>query len=273
MLIDTHSHINFSSFSPDRKETIKRSLDNNTWMINVGTNLKTSQEVIDIAEQCSVGVYAAIGLHPINLDTGLIKIKFSDEKGDYLEKDFDYQKYQQLAKNPKVMAIGEVGLDYYWKPKTTGRMEQFKQKQKDLLLKELELAQESSLPVIFHCRMAHDDLLEILSNNNLAGVIHCFTGTWEQAQKYMSLGFYLGFNGIIFKLNLDEIIKKTPLDRILVETDCPYLPPLEFKGQRNEPAYVKHIAKKIADIKEMSLEKISEATTNNAKSLFKIKSA
>lgn len=274
MLIDTHSHINFSSFNQDREETIKRSLDNNVWMINVGINLKTSQEVIDITQQYPAGVYAAIGLHPINLDTGLVKMKFNNEEGSGLEKDFDYQKYKQLAKNSKVVAIGEVGLDYYWKPKTTGRIEQFKQKQKDLLLKELELAQELNLPVIFHCRMAHDDLLEILSNkNDPTGAIHCFTGTWEQAQKYMAMGFYLGFNGIIFKLNLDEIIKKTPLERILVETDCPYLPPLKFKGQRNEPAYVKYIAQRIADIKEMSLEKVSEVTTNNAKLLFKIKSA
>ncbi|MBU0546792.1 MAG: TatD family hydrolase [Patescibacteria group bacterium] len=276
MLIDTHSHINFFSFNEDRGEVIKRSLDNNVWMINVGINLKTSQEVVAISQEYPVGVYAAIGLHPIDLDTGLVKAKFSEEEGNHLEKDFDYQKYKQLAENHKVVAIGEVGLDYYWKPKTTGKMEQFKQKQKDLLSKELKLAQELNLPIIFHCRMAHEDLIEILNtkhlipNTNLRGVIHCFTGTWEQAQKYMELGFYLGFNGIIFKLNLDEIIKKTPLERILIETDCPYLPPIEFKGQRNEPMYVKYIAKRIAELKGVDIETIAKITTKNAKLLFSL---
>jgi TatD DNase family protein len=276
MLIDTHSHLNFSSFNEDREEVIKRSLDSDIWMINVGVNLKTSQEVVTIAEQYSTGVYAAIGLHPIDLNTGLTKIKISEEEG-VLEKEFDYQKYKQLAENPKVVAIGEIGLDYYWKPKTAGRLEQFKQKQKDLLLKELELAQELNLPIIFHCRMAHEDLLEILNTNTkLRGVIHCFTGTWEQAQRYLDLGFYLGFNGIIFKLNLEEVIKKIPLNRVLIETDCPYLlPPAALNGKysikdRNEPVFVKYVAKKIAEIKNIAYEDLAKATVQNAKDFFKI---
>ena len=268
MLIDTHAHINFSSFNKDREGVIKRSLDNDVWMINVGTNLKTSQEVVDIAEKHSGGVYAAIGLHPINLNTGLVKIKFDKEEGKILETDFDYEQYKKMAQSKKVVAIGEVGLDYYWKPKTTSKKEVFKQKQKDLLLKEIKLAKGLNLPVIFHCRMAHDDLLETLKTQGVGGVIHCFTGTWEQAQKYMNMGFYLGFNGIIFKLNLDEVIKKIPLERILVETDCPYLPPLEFKNQRNEPLYVKHVAQRIAELKGIDFGVVAEITTQNAKTLF-----
>ena len=270
MLIDTHSHVNFFSYDKDRKEVIKRSLDNNTWMINVGVNLKTSNEVVDLAQNYEQGVYAAIGLHPIDLDTGLVKMKLSEDEVGYLEKEFDYSEYKKLAENQKVVAIGEIGLDYYWKPKTTGRLEQFKQMQKDLLLKELALANEMDLPVIIHCRMAHNDLIEILeSQEKLKGVIHCFTGDWEQAQKYMDMGFYLGFNGIVFKLNLDEIIKKIPLDRILIETDCPYLTPPESKDERNEPFYVKYVADYIAKVRGMSFDEVYDKTTQNAKNLFR----
>jgi len=152
-------------------------------------------------------------------------------------------------------------------------------------LKQLKLAVDLNLPVIFHCRMAHDDLIETLNkqrttnSEQLKGVIHCFTGSWEQAGQYLDMGFYLGFNGIIFKLNLDEIIKKTPLEKILIETDCPYLtPPLPaevltkagpMKG-RNEPLYVKYVAQKIAQIKNLSSEEIAKITSENAKKLFRI---
>ena len=270
MLIDTHAHINFSSFDKDREQVIQKCLSNNLWMINVGTNLKTSEEVINIAQKYTQGIYASIGLHPINLNTGLVKIKFDENEGKHLEQDFDFNQYKKLAQSEKVVAIGEIGLDYYWKPKTTGRKQRFFQLQKDLLLEQLELAKQLNLPVIFHCRMAHDDLIKILNTNYLKGVIHCFTGNWEQAQEYMDLGLYLGFNGIIFKLNLDQIIKKTPLERILIETDCPYLPPPKFKGQRNEPLYIKYIAQRIAEIKGIDLETVSKITTQNAKTLFNL---
>ena len=272
MLIDTHAHINFSSFEKDRKQVIQKCLDNNVWMINVGTNLKTSQEVIDIAQKYPQGVYASVGLHPINLNTGLVKIKFDKNEGKHLEQDFDFNQYKKLAGLPKIVAIGEIGLDYYWKPKTTGRKQRFFQLQKDLLLKQLELAKELSLPVIFHCRMAHEDLLEVLkSQKGIKGVIHCFTGTWEQAQQYMDMGLYLGFNGIIFKLNLNKIIKKTPLERVLIETDCPYLTPPNFSENRNNPFGVKYVAQRIAEIKGINLETVAKVTTNNAKTLFNLK--
>ena len=281
MLFDTHAHLNFAAFNHDREEVIEKCLKKDIWLINVGTNYETSKKAIEIAEKYPEGVYAAIGLHPINL-----------------EEDFDEQKYRNLAKSKKVVAIGEIGLDYYYKPKTKRKLEIFKQKQRELLFQELKLADELNLPVIFHCRMAHNDLLEILNtkyktlNTKFRGVIHCFTGTWEQAQKYLEMGFYLGFNGIIFKLSLDEIIEKTPLDRILIETDCPYLtPPLPAealaKAGRNEPIFVKYIAEYIAKIrtmprfarqnlvfslcskiKNLSFEKICKITSQNAKNLF-----
>ncbi len=259
MLFDSHTHLNFAAFNADREEVIKKCLDDNVWMLNVGTNYETSKKAIEIAEKYPEGVYAAIGLHPINLD----------------EEDFDYEKYKKLAlSSKKVVAIGEIGLDYWYKPKTKRKLALFKQKQKELLLQELKLAYDLNLPVIFHCRMAHDDLLKILEleviSYKLQGVIHCFTGDLQQAEKYLASGFYLGFNGIIFKLNLDEIIKKTPLDRILIETDCPFLTPPDFSEERNNPLSVKFVAEHIAKIKNTSFEKIAEATSQNAKTLFKI---
>ncbi|PIV46016.1 hydrolase TatD [bacterium (Candidatus Moisslbacteria) CG02_land_8_20_14_3_00_36_53] len=277
MLIDTHAHLNFNIYKNDYDEIIRRSLENNTWMINVGTQYNTSKKAIEIARRYKSGVYAAIGLHPIHLETGLVKIKNDTEEIEVntKEEDFDYEKYKGLAQSKKVVAIGEMGLDYYYRPKTKKKLEEFKNKQKEVFLQHLDLVKELNLPIIFHCRMAHDDLIKILNtrykiqDTKPRGVVHCFTGTWEQAGQYLEMGLYLGFNGIIFKLNLDEIIKRTPLERILVETDCPYLTPPPMVG-RNEPFYVRYVAERIAKVKNLSFEEIAKITTENAKRLFKI---
>ncbi len=295
MLIDTHAHLNFNAYKDDADEVIRRSLANNTWMINVGSTYETSKRAVEMAEKYPEGVFSAIGLHPIHLAEGIFKVKMDEEEIAFQTKDeqsksirsfppslsrsessvFDYEKYKELAKSPKVVAIGEIGLDYYYRPKTKIKLAAFKEKQKETFLKQLELARELNLPVIFHCRTAHEDLIEILNyklktiNYKLKGVIHCFTGTQEQAEKYLEMGFYLGLNGIIFKLKLDEIIQRTPLDKILIETDCPYLTPLPMEG-RNEPLYVKYVAERIAKIKNLSYEEITETTTKNAKKLFTI---
>ena len=138
MLIDTHAHLNFAAFNKDRKEVIKRCLDNNIWVINIGTNFETSKKAVQIAESSRQGILASVGLHPINLDTGLVKIKVDESEGKYFEKEFNYEEYKKLASSEKVVAIGEIGLDYYWKPKTTKKKELFKQKQKELFLGELK---------------------------------------------------------------------------------------------------------------------------------------
>jgi len=278
MLIDTHAHLNFNVYKQDADEVIRRSLENDIWMINVGTKYETSKKAAELAQKYEKGVYAAVGLHPIHLETGLVKIKNDTEEIEVntKEEDFDYEKYKDLAlrslgEGGKVVAIGEIGLDYYWRPKTTKKKEIFKQKQKELLLKQLGLAKELNLPVIFHCRMAHQDLINELriKNYELRGVVHCFSGNWNEAKKYLEIGFYLGFNGIIFKLDLDEIIKNTPLDKILIETDCPYLTPPQKTG-RNEPPYVKYVAEKIGQIKNIDLEELAKITTENAQKLFQI---
>jgi len=239
MLIDSHAHLNFKAFDKDCDEVIKKCLSEDVWMINVGSKYSTSKKAIAIAEKYD-NIYAAVGLHPIH----------AQEPDDISE----------LAKHEKVKAIGEIGLDYF---RDYG---EFKDKQKQVFIKQLDLAKELNLPVIIHCRMAHDDVLEILKEYNLKGVIHCFTGTWEQAQEYMSLGYYIGINGILYKFDLKKIIEKTPLDRILLETDCPYL----GKEQRNEPTFVREIAKEIARIKNISFDEVARTTFQNTVSLFNL---
>jgi len=279
MLIDAHAHLNFNAYKNDADEVIRRSLDNGIWMINIGTQYDTSKKAIELAQNYKEGVYATVGLHPIHLETGLVKIKNDTEEIELKtkEEDFDYEKYKELAQNPKVVAVGEIGLDYYWRPKTKRKLELFKEKQKEALIKQLNLAKELNLPVIFHCRMGHKDLIEILSNNAevrpLQAVAHGFVGNLEELKEYLNFGYYIGYNGIIFKniegIDFKENIKEAPLDKILIETDCPYLTPPQ-ESSRNEPLYVKYVAEKIAKIKDLSYEEITKITTENAQKLFKI---
>ncbi len=245
-IIDSHAHLNFQAFDGDREEAIKRSLDHKIQMINVGSQYETSKKAIEIARE---GVYASVGLHPIHSEDG-----------------FDTDLYRKLTQSDKVVAIGETGLDNYNRPKSKTKREEFLAKQTDIFEKQLDLAQELDLPVIVHCRSAHGKVLEILKKRSLRGVIHCFTGTWQDATEYLNLGFYIGFNGIIFKLDLEETIKKTPIDRILVETDCPYLTPPQREG-RNEPIYIIDV---IERLEELRGEDLREVTTKNTKNLFKL---
>lgn len=246
MLIDSHAHLNFKAFEKDFDKIIKRSLNEDIQIINVGSDYSTSKKAVEIAQKYN-GVYVAIGIHPIHAQEfeGLSSLK-------------------ELSPLRNIVAVGEIGLDYF---RDYG---EFKEKQKEILLEQLNLAKELNLPVILHCRMAHNDLLDILRNYNISGVIHCFTGTWEEAKKYLDKGFYLGINGILYKFDLKEVIKKTPLDKILVETDCPYLTPPQSKTKRNEPINVKYIVEEIAKIKEVDFKTIAEATVQNTKKLFNI---
>ena len=271
MLIDTHSHLSFKAYDADREEVIKRAREEGVVCIDVGTKYETSKLVIELAEK-NENIYAAIGMHPIHIKTDLMKLRMDEEEGAFapLGEEYDKEKYKELAKSKKVVAIGEIGLDYYYKPKTNTRLEQFKELQKKVFIEQLDLASELNLPVVIHVRMAHGDVLNILAERKNRGVIHCFTGNWEEAQKYMELGFYIGFNGIIDKLDLDEVIKKTPLGKILVETDCPYLTPKIEGDKRNEPIFVKHIAQKIADLRGITFGEVASTTTANARKLFSI---
>lgn len=276
MLIDTHAHINFKDYKDDADEVVKRALENDIWLINVGAEFKTSKRAVEYAQKYSQGVFAAVGLHPIHLRAQ--KIKEGAVEFEVKEEKFDYEKYKTLAQNSKVVAIGEIGLDYYHlKLELPEEILQFKDLQKELFLKQLELAQELNKPIIIHCREGHDNLLEILRTQysepktNLRGVVHSFSGNYKQARQYRKLGFKIAFNGIItFARDYDKVILDTPLEDILLETDCPYLAPIPYRGQRNEPLYIIEVAKKIAEIKNLTIEEVTKQTTLNAKEVFKL---
>jgi TatD DNase family protein len=285
MLIDTHAHVNFNVFSEDSEEVIRRALKEKTWMILVGSQMSTSKRAVEFAEKYSEGVYAAVGLHPIHLKEQVVH-----EEVDPLEEFefktrpevFDYEEYKKLASHKKVVAIGEVGLDYFHLPKDSKEIE--KQKQKDNFIKHLKLARDLNKPIMIHCREAHNDVIEILkefynnsprpplvSRGGERGVVHSFGGRWSQAEEYFKLGFLISFNGLItFARDYDKVIKNAPLKRLMLETDCPYLTPVPNRGKRNEPSYVRHVAEKIAEIKEISFEEVKEITTQNARELFNI---
>lgn len=315
MFVDTHGHVSFHAFKDDADAVLQRALKNNTWVIMPGTQFSTSQKAVEMAERYPAGVYAAIGLHPIHLgeQRKVDILELQSELPAPLEtarlgraqflagfetkaEEFEYEKYKALGKSKKVVAIGELGLDYYYEPKGRERREAMRLKQKTALALQLKLAEELGLPVILHCRKAHEDLLDILNtrylhtgdlpkgdkikNTKLRGVVHCYTSDLRQAEQFYNLGLYFGFNGLIFKdvpalPNPQEIIASIPLDRIVLETDSPYLMPPQAKGgqtpllqERNEPLFVKYIAEEIARIKGVSIEEVASTTTFNAKALF-----
>jgi len=300
--IDTHAHVNFSAFKDDADDVIKKSLASGAFMINVGSQYSTSKRAVEFAEKYEKGVWAAIGIHPVHLQKASMKYKDDDELEEVEIKTdgeiFDYEKYLELAKNPKVVAIGEVGLDYHHFSEGDNE-EELKKKQKEVLIKFIKLSNEVEKPIMIHCwgvksrqernhalkgvkvskeldharTDAYDDLLEILKNNPVKklGVVHSFIGSWKTAHKFIEMGYKIGLNGIItFGISYDRLIKEIDLQDILVETDCPYLAPVPKKGERNEPILVELVAQKIAEIKQISAEKVVEVTTQNAKKLFNL---
>ncbi len=273
MLIDTHAHINFSAYKDDGDAVVKRALDENTWLINVGSEKDTSRRAADYARRYPTGVFAAVGLHPGHLVAQEYEEEINGEKVKFstAAEIYDEQCYFNLAREPKVVAIGEIGLDYHYKNGARSEL------QREGLLEQLGLAEKLNKPVILHCRDAHEDLLKILDmwifvgNKPLRGVVHSFSGRWSQAERYLKMGFYLSFNGIItFARDYDRVVRAMPLDKLLLETDCPYLTPEPWRGKRNEPAYVKYVAEKVAELRGISMGEVAERTTENAWKLFKI---
>lgn len=290
MLIDTHAHVNFRAYKDDADEVIKRSLQKEILLINVGSQYSTSVRAVEIAKKYPGQVWAIVGLHPIHLQKRDIKYLDPNELAAEQEikttgEDFDYEKYKELAKNSEVVAIGEVGLDYHHFVEGDD-VEKIKAKQKEVFLEFIKLANEVQKPLMVHCwgvkshkeldharTDAYDDLLEILSQNPVEkrGIIHSFIGSYKTAKKFIELGYKIGLNGIItYGISYDRLIKEIDLKDMVVETDCPYLTPDPKKGERNEPAYVEYVAQKIAEVKGETLEKVAEITTKNAKAVFKI---
>lgn len=277
---DAHTHIQFSAFDADREEVIQRAAAASVSMVNVGTQLATSGAAVALAEKYN-GLYAAIGLHPIHTsksyhDTdelgGGDAAKAFTSRGEI----FDVGAYRALAIHPKTVAIGECGLDYFRFNDAEPREVQIA-KQKAAFLAQITLAHEVGKPLMIHCRNAFDDLIAMLRENHSLitrdnpGVIHFFTGTTHDAHTLLELGFGFTFGGVVtFARNYDETIAHIPADRILSETDAPYVAPAPYRGKRNEPAYVAEVVKKLAELKSMSPETMAEQIAENARRVFKI---
>jgi len=260
MIFDSHTHIQFPEFDADRDAVVKRALDAGIWMVNVGTNVESSKKAVELARQYKEGVYASVGIHPHDAEAG-----------------FDFDEMAKPAEDEKVVGIGETGLDY---SRITNNELRIKERQKELFVKHIELAQKVNKPLIIHCREAHDDLIEILVSSfkfqvsSSPGVMHFFggEGTWENLDKYLEMGFYISLAGVITFKNYNdaENIKKIPMDRILIETDAPYAAPEPYRGKRNEPSYVKFVAEKLAEIKGVSFKEVEKQTGTNTRELFSI---
>jgi len=276
MLIDTHAHVNFNAYKDDAEEVLKRALAKEVWVVNVGSQYSTSKRAVEMANKYSEGVYACIGMHPIHLKKGIVKHKDAEELEE-IEipangEEFDWGKYLELAKKEKVVAIGEIGLDYHHFDEGDNTSELI-QKQKETFLEFIKLANVVKKPVMIHCWDAYEDLLEILEKNPVEkkGIIHSFVGSYKTAQKFIDLGYKIGLNGIItYGISYDRLIKEIDLKDIVLETDCPYLTPVPKKGERNEPILVELVAQKIAEVKNIDIKKVADITTQNAKEVLGI---
>jgi TatD DNase family protein len=271
MLIDTHAHVNFSAFKDDGEEILRRALAEDVLVVNVGSQYSTSVRAVAYAHKFAEGVWAAVGIHPVHLNTKTIHLDPEElESAREIRgngEDYDAQNYLELARDVKVVAIGEVGLDYHHFAEGDDIAE-LKAKQKKVLRAFIELANTVGKPVMLHCWDAYDDLLEILIQNPVKkkGIVHSFVGSYKTAQKFLDLGYVIGLNGIItFSESYDRLIREVPLEAIVLETDCPYLAPVPQKGERNEPSLVKLVAEKIAQVKDISVEEVAQQTTKNAK--------
>ncbi len=276
-LIDSHCHLQFNAFNQDRLEVIGRMRQENIGGIIIGGNYGESQQAIELAEKEKF--FASIGLHPIHVEE--INDGF---QGTVEAEKFEKEKFANFLKNPIVKAIGECGLDYFHLQDVNK-----KQEQKEIFKAQVDLAKEFKKPLILHIRdkgdftppafgvraSAYRDVLDILQEKKYfgenIGVVHFFSANWEIAQKFLGLGFCLSFTGVItFTKQYDEIVKNIPLEKILVETDSPYVAPNPFRGKRCEPIYVKYVAQKIAEIKNISFEEVAEQTTKNCVKLFNL---
>jgi len=279
MFVDTHAHLNLNSFKDDADDVIQRALNENTWMINVGADLKSSRRALDYANKYECGVYAAVGLHPMHL----FRFNAKTDEYDFTTRgeEFNYDVYEQLAKFPKVVAIGEVGLDFYHMDIGVVK-DEIISLQKEVLWQQLLLARRADLPVILHSRKSYDCLVKLIKRfrkehrdlmpkNKPWGVVHCFEGNEDEAWRFFNLGLIISFTGLItFSKRFDDLIRRLPNDKFMIETDCPFLTPEPCRGQRNEPRLVKHVAERIAEIKDLSKERVAEITTQNARKFFNI---
>ncbi|ELC8443477.1 TatD family hydrolase [Clostridium perfringens] len=253
-IFDTHAHYDSDSFDEDREAVIKELKENGViGVLNCGSDLYGLRKSVELAKNFDM-FYAAVGIHPENAD------EFNEE---VIKEIREYVKYE------KVKAIGEIGLDYYWDENPPREV------QKEIFRAQMKLADELNLPVIIHDRDAHGDTLEIMKEfPNVIGVVHCFSGSVEFAKECIKLGYYIGFTGVLTFKNakkLVDVCREIPADRMLVETDCPFMAPVPFRGKRNKSDYIEYIIDKMSEIRGISGEEMNEILLNNKRNLFKIK--
>lgn len=273
--IDIHAHVQFKAYDEDRADVIRRSLDAETWMINVGTKLDTSAQAVELCDAYPEGVYAIVGLHPIHTSESFHDKDEIGEEGVPFrshEEVFDTAAYRALAVHPKVVAIGECGLDFF---RPVGDRSAYEARQRQAFAAQIALAAELDKPLMIHCRDAYPETLAMLTEaratygERVRGNFHFFAGTIEQAQEILDLGFTMSFTGVItFAKEYEELVRFVPLDRMHVETDCPYVTPAPYRGKRNEPAYVCEVAKKIAEVKGEDVDVVRAQLIKNAVSFF-----
>lgn len=255
MLFDTHAHLNAEQFESDLSEVIERAQKEGVGsMVIVGFDRPTINRAMELVNQYDF-MYACVGWHPVDA------IDMTDEDLVWIE---------ELSNHPKVVAIGEMGLDYHWDKSP-------KEVQKDVFRKQIRLAKKVNLPIVIHNREATADIVEILREEGaeeVGGIMHCFSGSVEVAKECLQMNFYISLGGPVTFKNAKkpkEVAEAVPLDKLLIETDCPYLAPHPYRGKRNEPSYVKLVAEQIAEIKGVSYEEVALKTTANAKKIFGIK--
>ncbi|MFD1708141.1 TatD family hydrolase [Siminovitchia sediminis] len=254
MLFDTHVHLNDEQFDMDLQEVIARAKEAGVkYMVVVGFNRPTIERALQLADDYDF-LYASVGWHPVDA----INMKEADLA--WLE---------EKASHPKVVALGEMGLDYHWDTSPPDI-------QKKVFRKQIDLAKKLQLPIIIHNREATEDVIQILREENakeVGGIMHCFSGSAETAKECLDLNFHISLGGPVTFKNAKKpkkVAEEVPMDRLLIETDCPYLAPHPYRGKRNEPAYVQLVAKQIAELKGMTYEEVAMKTTENAKKLFGI---
>ncbi|HBF67090.1 MAG TPA: hydrolase TatD [Candidatus Magasanikbacteria bacterium] len=286
MPIDSHCHVHFKAFQEDSDAIIEASRVKGWQMITIGTNLATSASAVECARVHAGIVYATVGLHPVHLFSSYVDELEGDAFTSRSDK-FDYDGFLELARQPEVVAIGETGLDYFHIEKASEREKEIA-KQKEVFLEQLRLAHEVDKPLVLHCRDALHDLADLMQAHpelitrpaGKRGTVHCFTGVWEEAKRFLDMGFNIGFTGIItYKPKASEpgrqealldVVRNMPLERILVETDAPYLAPIPYRGKRAEPWMAEEVIKKIAELKGLPVEKVAAQTEKNTKELFGI---
>lgn len=262
MMIDSHAHLNFEEFTDDWQAVIADCQRADIAMINIGSQLATSRRAISIAQQYDHGVFAAVGLHPIHVEGSTFHPEL-----------FDPLAYAELVhSSDKVVAIGETGIDFFHDNSNFAS-------QQRVFAQHIRLAIETNRAVVIHGRNSRDGtqnayqaIHDIAKKEKLErAVVHCFGGSLEDAQALLTLGYYIGFTGVITFKNaaaIQAVVKAVPLERLLIETDCPYLAPEPFRGKRNQPRYVQYVAEKVAELKAVSIATVIEQTTRNAQELF-----